>query len=356
MHGFIQNGVHSSDMGVRYIPDAVERGDFYPDFEVLDFERSWGAGGEYFHSRVTTRTFVLSCYYDEITIAKRESIIKWLDRRSGGELIFDDRPYAIYYVHPTKKIEFKDQLQKNVLTNTDHYSGTFSITFSAYNPFAKLNDSTLPSNPSERMLAETGLLRNDQMPPLPNLDSTTSFLIYNPGTEWGYSTIRFSGSVGSEDMKIQNVTTGDVCVLKAGLETYGDDYIEINSKTGRVELFSGSEHSLHFAFHDEGYIRLVPHSPIFRDVIIDTYAGSRSIHAPEGTFNQQMVGQYMFVEGAWKLIGDFISSKEVLLSTEQKNTESGVETNVVTMNYIVVEKASDANIARFEMICEAEVR
>lgn len=95
-------------MGIRYVPDPIERGDFQSEYDVLDLERSWNAGGEYYHSRVKTRTFNISCFYDEITVAQREAILRWLDRRTSGNLIFDDRPYAEYHVRPAKRIEFKD--------------------------------------------------------------------------------------------------------------------------------------------------------------------------------------------------------------------------------------------------------
>lgn len=92
MEGFSYNGIHSSDLGVYYVPNAQARGDFFADYEVIDSERVWFSGGEYFKPRVKTRVFELDCYYDQITIEKREKIIRWLDRRTGGYLIFDKRP------------------------------------------------------------------------------------------------------------------------------------------------------------------------------------------------------------------------------------------------------------------------
>lgn len=95
-------------MKIKYIPDASARGDFFSDYEILDIERSWSPGGEYFHTRTTSKKKEIECYYEQITLQEREKILRWLDRRTSGELIFDDRPYAAYYVRPTKKIEFKD--------------------------------------------------------------------------------------------------------------------------------------------------------------------------------------------------------------------------------------------------------
>lgn len=338
-----------------YIPDAAARGDFFSDFDVLDMERAWSSGGEYFHSRVKTRVFELSCYYEEITIKQREAIIRWLDRRTSGELIFDDRSYATYNVRPTKKIEFDDYLQRDLITNEDLYSGTFTITFSAYYPFASLNVDNSDNIDDVRALAETGLLKSAQMPPAPGVNSS-SFLMYNPGTEYAHTVIRFSGKVGSSDLMISNNTTGDKCVLKAGLYVNTGDYLEIDSKTGRVELVSGSERQLMFAFHDEGYIRLSPCMPVYREIEINTTAGSRTIKANVPTFEESMVGQYIYVEGTWKYIGQYNTDRSISVNTTSANTEAKVESVVVTMNNISVVSASDANITKFEMICKAEVR
>lgn len=359
MQGFTYNGKHSSSMGVYFIPDATERGDQYADYEVLDFERAWRPGGEYFHTRVKTRVFNLSCYYEDITIAQKEAIIRWLDRRTEGDLIFDERPYATYFVRPTKKIEFKDYLQRDGITNADRYSGTFTIVLSAYDPFASLNVLSLYSVSASayaRAIAETGLLPSSFTPASPNASSLTNFVVYNPGTEYGHTIIRFAGSVGSSDMTIFNSTTGDKCVLKSGLVTPAGSYIEIDSKTGRMELVKGTERTLYFAFHDEGYIRLAPCMPVTRNVTVKTTASSKAITASSGTFNLNMIGQYIFIEGSWKYIGDYISSSTIHTNTTSSKTASNITTNIVTMNYITVTKASDASITQFEMICKAEVR
>ena len=61
MEGFTYNGIHSGEMKIYYIPDDNARGDFLSDFEILDMEKSWNAGGEYFHTRVTTKIKELDC-------------------------------------------------------------------------------------------------------------------------------------------------------------------------------------------------------------------------------------------------------------------------------------------------------
>ena len=132
------------------------------------------------------------------------------------------------------------------------YSGTFTITFSAYDPYADLIWDTIDGHESdEQAIAETGLLPQSNMPPAINAGSATG-LIYNPGTEIGHSIIRFAGNTGSGKLMIQNAATGDIFVLKAGLQTGSNEYYEIHSETGRILKVSGTAKEIDFAFHDEG--------------------------------------------------------------------------------------------------------
>lgn len=121
-------------------------------------------------------------------------------------------------------------------------------------------------------------------------------------------------------------------------------------------MVSGTERTLYFAFHDEGYIRLAPFDPLYRNIAVNTTAGSKTITTRAGTFSEDMLGQYIFIEGQWKYIGDFNSSSSVDTNTTSAETKSGITTNIATLNFISVVKASDAAITRFEMICMPEVR
>ena len=87
MQGFTYDGIYSGDMGVWYIPDPSALWSPSPDYEVLDSEDGTRDGGSYYKSRVKKRTFTLSCYYEEITLATREKIRAWLHRDTSGELV-----------------------------------------------------------------------------------------------------------------------------------------------------------------------------------------------------------------------------------------------------------------------------
>ena len=350
MLGFTYNGKHTDDLKVKYIPDAIERGDFYADFETIHIERSWFAGGEYFKSRVKTRVFELSCYYEQITREDREAILRWLDRRTSGELIFDERPYASYRVHPTKKIEFKDYLQR--INDIDLFSGTFTITFSAFYPFAKLLYETSDALESN-YICETNLLPRSMMPPVVAVNDT-EFLVYNPGTEIGHSVIQFAGSTGSNDFVIRNVTTGDVCVIRRGLNTADDVHYELNSKLGRAEDVERGYRTLNFVFHDEGYITFAPCEVVIRDAVVETTSGKREV-VSDGLFDESLIGKYIYLDSGWRYIGDVLDENTLTTNINAASTGTFI-TSIVTMNRLTVTKASDAFVETLKVECKAEVR
>lgn len=351
MEGFTYNGVHSDDMKVMYIPDASARGDFFADYEVIDNEKSWNDGGEYYRPRVKSRKHELDCYYEDITVAEKERILRWLDCRKNGELIFDNRPYARYHVCPTKKIEFKDYLQSD--PSDKLYSGTFTITFTAYNPFAELIWSTLDDHDDNaQVIEETGLIPSAYMPPAIDVGGG---LVYNPGTELGHSIIRFAGKTGSSDLKIYNAANGGEFILKAGLETGENEYMECLSKTGRILRVGDEKPKVDFAWHDGGYITFEPFGSIVRDVLIVTTAGSKNIQGGYEIFDGSMVGKYIYANGKYRYISEVLSPMEIVVNTPLEATTA--EMSIITsMNYITIEKATDAEISRLEIICEPEVR
>lgn len=288
-----------------------------------------------------------------VTIEEREAILQWLDYKTSGELIFDNRPYVSYTVRPTKKISFKDYLQEEM--GERFYSGTFTISFTAFDPFGKLTQDFVDDPVvNQRLEAETGVIDENKMPEQQSIGDS-SCLVYNPGTELGHSIIIFSGNTGSENFEIYNSTTGDKLVLKAGLEMSDDEHYEISSKTGRILRINGNDETIEFLFHDEGYITFAPYGKIWKNIEINTTAGDRKIMSPTGAFNKNMIGKYVYISGAWKYIGEVISVNEAILNVECESTETTM-TDIVTMNYLTIKQAADASINRLEIKCIPEVR
>lgn len=147
--------------------------------------------------------------------------------------MFDHKPYCWYDVVASKRI---------AITLYDHadesgyklYSGTFTATFTCYEPFGKMFRSSYEGDANDNTLAHTGLLTATMMPASPTLESR-SFLMYNPGTEAAHTVIRVVGDVGS-GMLIRNLTTGQRCRivdLKADSLLEGQ-VLELDSARGQT--------------------------------------------------------------------------------------------------------------------------
>lgn len=112
-----------------------------------------------------------------------------------------------------------------------------------------------------RTLARTGLLPAAMTPAPPSV-SSTSFLLYNPGTERAHTVFRIAGNVG-DGMLIRNLTTGQRCkvVNLTDESLLPGAHLELDSRMGQTRIALGDSRELAFAMHDEGYIELAPCTP-----------------------------------------------------------------------------------------------
>ena len=180
MHGFSYCGVHSSKFGCFHIPNAAERGREMPAYDVEELDTGYGDGGLYVCTRVKIQDFSLDCYFDGITLEMREGLMRWLDRNTKGTLVYDEKPYVYYDVHPAKRIEIKEYTYRE--NGALLYSGTFTVTFRCYDPFGKLYVTSYAATCTPQLLAATGILPTSVMPDAPGT-SDIGFLVYNCGTE-----------------------------------------------------------------------------------------------------------------------------------------------------------------------------
>ena len=353
MLGFSFNGRHCEELHVHFIPKESQRGNIMSDYEVLDDERSWFAGGDYYRSRVKSRQFELPCYYEDVSRKELEDIVKWLDRREQGYLIFDDRPFARYYVHPTKRIEPKNYGIEYGLAR--RYSGTFTVTFTAYYPFADLLYTNEEDAPIEA-LNEVDLLPEDLMPAT-DVKSLSEFVVYNPGTELGQSFIEFAGTTGAangDNLVITNVTNGDKCIIRAGTTTDTGKHYEIDSKKGRMELVSTTGRILDYVPHGAGYIHFEPNVILADNILITQTSGSRVLTS-HYAFKPEYVGAYIYIDGGWKYLGTYTSEAEMQMNVNASSTKT-VRTKIVTMNRLTITKDANASISTLNVYCRPEVR
>lgn len=113
--------------------------------------------------------------------------------------------------------------------------------------------------------------------------------------------------------------------------------LQIDARTGRVTL-EGSTSALAFDMHDYGYIWLSPCRPFVRSATITYTSGTDIINCPDPIFNEDMVGQYIYLDGAWRRLRVYRSLRSMRVTGNMTN--GGTETTqIVTMNEITISGA-----------------
>ena len=184
-----------------------------------------------------------------------------------------------------------------------------------------------------RTLAKTGLLAAAITPTPPSV-SSTSFLLYNPGTERAHTIFRITGNVG-DGMLIRNLTTGRRCriVNLTDESLLPGAHLELDSRMGQTRIVLGDSRELAFTMHDEGYIELAPCTPFERSIAI-SHTENSNVITSEGLFLPHMAGQFLYLDG-WKKIRQITDAHSAILS--DKAASSGTTAvPIVTMNEIEI--------------------
>ena len=248
MYGFIYGGIHSSEFGLYYTqtPDDKWFGD--PEYDVYSDDIDWRHGGYYYGSKAKVRTFTLKCMFEEISIATRQAIKRWLGRDTSGKLIFDDMPFVYWNVRPGKI-----PVGNWYLDSDESHSGTVTITFVAYEPFGylmrKYNTASSPNDGAEQYC---DIISVDDMPAAPTT-SSTSFDIYNPGTEECGLSIEISGST-TNPFRFFNAANQTMCVF--GSLPSSNLHVTVDGDTGYVSMTADGSNG--YAYHDKGIVKLEP--------------------------------------------------------------------------------------------------
>lgn len=296
MSGFTYNGFDSKTIGVYVNPDAAARWFESPVFEQKSEEGTWRHGGYYYGTRVKTRTLSFTCWFENITMRDRERIRWWLSRDTSGYLIFDDRPFVKYKVRPAGITNGQIYGTQGYGESTRLYSGTFTVSFTAYDPFGYLIYTSYDSNNGQDAIPYCNIISTSEMPDMPTT-SSREFLIYNPGTEKCAVSFEIGGAAAN-GMTITNATNGTKCVLK-GLPTSGT--LIINGETGVITNLS--EYA--FEFHDHGFVKLDPCLTLY-DHMWATYSGGlKVVHVSRMTgISDGMIDKYIRIGNNWvRIIG-----------------------------------------------------
>lgn len=338
MAGFSYRGKNIGDFGeIYYIPNESERGDYALPFDVEEETINGRDGAYYYGSRVEPRTFNLRCYYDGLSQQTIGDILLWFGRNTSGRLIFDDRDYAYYTVHPNAKITM-DDYKRNGCDGYLH-QGIMTIPLKAYRPFGRLLPTamvqfppaivgtavvglSIVGTPMTGADEETCILLTTTMPSSSYTLTDTVFYVYNPGTEATPLNITLRGTATTGT--ITNVTNGQSCVL-TNVDTGNNDLV-VNSETGRVTVGG----TLDFSVHDHGYICLSPCIPFVRNASIGYTSGSKTITS-SGLFRNEMAGQFVYLNNAWRKI-DTVTNENTAMLVNNMDATGTATTPIVTMN------------------------
>lgn len=326
MDGFEYNGRHCSEFGVWYTPDARDLWLNSPDYDVTSSKVKGRAGSYYYTNEAKERTFTLSCFFDEITWFDREQIRHWIDRKTSGKLIFDNKPFVYYNVRPTKLDTGRVYVTRGTNDLENLYSGTFTITFTAYDPFGYMTYKSFDTYDNDNASIYCGILDQAEMPEAPTT-STSNFLIYNCGTETTDTVITIGGTAPN-GLTISNGTNNTVCSLVSLPPT---DTLVIDSAKGSVRYGSSQA----FQYHNNGFIRLAPYLPDKRDVVVSYNTGSNMLAVLNEVADKTWIGRYVRIHNEWvKII--YVNANGVV-TLQKAMTASGVETTrLVTMNEISI--------------------
>lgn len=208
---FSFDGKSCTEFGLHYIPDAGDRWYDYPDYDTIDEEVTGRAGGYWYGTRVKVRTFKLPCYFEDTTVEKLEALYRWLSRNKEGKLVFDERPFVYYIVRPLLPSSAQvwwHELQHRL---NPLGGGKITLNFKAYEPFGYMTYDRYEDLDVDGAEARCGILEASMMPSViqPNAGE---YLVYNPGSETSYPTLRIAGSAPN-GLTITNATTGKQCTL-----------------------------------------------------------------------------------------------------------------------------------------------
>lgn len=346
--GFSFCGIDIADLELEYAPDNtntyVYRGS---DQKINETSFEGHDGGYFYGATVSTKPFSLRCFYQDKHV--NSGIITQIEHvfkiGKTGKLVFKKRPWVEYVV---------TVVDLDVTKMLNYQNGIVIISMKAYHPFGKLVDGY--SDIDDNVMRNSAQLDPQIVPTTSIIGAEAqtqqkSFLLYNGGTERTSVAIELAGNVG-EGVFITNSTTLQKCrfvALSDEQTTSAGKYIISDGISGKTVLTDGMTAKPAFLYHDYGFIDLEPAYPIKRDIVISRTQGSTAILAEEAVFEDDDVGKYVYLGGAWRQIVAVESSTEATVpwSSDETQTET---TNIVTMNELTITPESEMSISRLNFI------
>jgi hypothetical protein len=211
-----------------------------------------------------------------------------------GELTFDEAPYKYYIAKVTSKPEFS--FYPTTDEDSGHvYNGTFTISFTAFDPFAysyigSLDDRVYYEESNIELFYDSGFMHADETPParIENITSNKIILLYNGGSAKSPVNIRVFGS--AEMIKIENLTTNQ----NFSINGLVNEEIEINAKKGQISIDGALASNL----HSGGFIELEGSSRVDGYELVNFINGSNQITITED-IDLDIIGRFIAVNADW---------------------------------------------------------
>lgn len=104
--GFSFDGIHCSELGITHVSSSDRYDEeLFPEVRDKSVEIPHNHGEYYFGSTYGTRTFEIDIAYDSVTETQFRNIRRLFGQNKICELIFDERPYKVYYAKVESPIE-----------------------------------------------------------------------------------------------------------------------------------------------------------------------------------------------------------------------------------------------------------
>lgn len=163
--GFTFDGVHSSELNILRVSDGDRYSEaLIPEIEDQTVETKGKDGVYYYGSFYTSRDIEINIAFDSVTEEQYRNIRRLFGQKKICKLIFDERPYKVYYVKVAEPITLEticfDEEEYEWISHNDQennggyipgsinhkqytgnykriYKGEGTIRFIAYDPFAR---------------------------------------------------------------------------------------------------------------------------------------------------------------------------------------------------------------------------
>lgn len=351
--------VDIADIPLEYVPELEDTYIYRPTETSIHEETFDGHDGGYMYGITRQpKEMVLRCIFEEKNINRGiMEKIHWLFRKgSSGKLVFKQRPWCYYYATVT---EVDDKELFNYL------NGSIKVTMKAYYPFARSDYLYFPQNRNNyfKVMESTGFFDKEEMMPTANIVGSTritqrtSFMLYNPGTEYADVGIEIAGQ-GIKGVVIENLTTKQKCRFMAFKEedtTERNAYIYYDGINGKCVMKTQTGTELNSLYHDYGFISLAPGFPVERRLVVASTTSnsariSYNLYAEDlgediSFAQERYIGKYMYINNKWLKITD-VTDEHTMILSGNPGASTMQKVTIATMNELVVYPDVTMNLSR----------